>query len=128
MINGVIKQYKANLEHEEAPNSSLIWEVLKMEIRKNTIKYSSKKKRERIAEQNEIENEIYLLENKESLTEDGHIKLQCNKDKLKDLYDNKVRGAMIRCKTQYYEQVTKEIYTYFLPNASHNTLSIKTEL
>jgi hypothetical protein len=104
MINGVIGQYKANLDHEEDANSCLVWEVLKMEIRKNTIKYSSKKKRERIAEQNKIENEIYLLENKESQTEDEFIKLQCNKQKLTDFYDNKVRGAMIRCKTQYYEQ------------------------
>jgi len=104
-INTLIDQYNNNNTITSNGNTDprLIWEVLKMEIRKHTIKYSSVKKREQIAEQRELEHVIHSLEIKESLTNDEYIILNNSKERVKKMYDNKVRGAMIRSRTQNYE-------------------------
>ena len=85
-------------------NLCLKWEMIKMEIRKQSIIYSSTKKKAKIKEQNQIETIINTLENKDNLSEEDATKIQENKDKLTELYNDKIRGAMLRSNALHYEQ------------------------
>ena len=101
-IKALIYECKAHYANVNlAPN--LLWEILKMEIRKHSITYSARKKRERMAEQHIIENEITVLENNIHKTEQEHDHLLHCKNQLQIMFNNKIKGSIIRSRTNGYE-------------------------
>ena len=118
-IKALIYECKAQYANDNlSPN--LLWEILKMEIRKHSITYSARKKRERMAEQHIIENEITVLENNIHKTEQEHDRLLHCKNQLQIMFNNKIKGSIIRSRTIGYEFGDRPS-SYFL-NLEKNTV------
>jgi exonuclease III len=91
-------------------SDQLFLDVLLMEIRKETMDYSSKKKKETLKLEKNLEQEIQRLDNKLNKTEDDFVQIQEKKQTLIDLRKNKIQGIIIRSKARYAaegEQVSK---------------------
>jgi len=71
MIKTVVNECHTQYENINI-TPDLLWELLKMEIRRNSIHYSARKKRKQVAEQQTIEKEIANLENKIDKTNQEH--------------------------------------------------------
>ena len=112
LITKVISDYCNDININDT-NPCTSWEVLKMEIRKNSISYSSRKKRNKLAEQKQLEQDINALENRENLTMDEYITLQDKKNKMQTIFEEKVRGSMIRSNILNYEQGEKPSKYFF---------------
>ena len=112
LINNVISEFCNNINNNES-NPCILWEVLKMEIRTSSIKFSSKKKRNRLAEQKQLESEINELEKKITLTEDEYAKLHDKNNKMQSIFDDKIRGSMIRSNILDYEHGDKPSRYFF---------------
>ena len=98
-INNLIETYLSELNNDNDPN--LTWEYLKMLIRTDTMRYSSIKKKQICSEQMRLEREIDRLENAATLTDIGDKTLQDSRDKLKEIFDHKIRGSIIRSKIHW---------------------------
>ena len=99
--NTIIETNIHNLNEEMMP--TLKWEMIKMEIRRKSISYSAKKKRDQVSEQFRLEKEIHAMEIKIEKTDQEHNILDQLKYMLKNIYDNKVRGSLVRSRTLAYE-------------------------
>ena len=82
-------------------SDQLFLDTLIMEIRKTTIAYSSKKKKENNKNEGKLEQEIADLENKIDKTEAETILLQEKKELLQELRKAKLDGILIRSKATY---------------------------
>ena len=87
-------------------NPQLILDILLLEIRKETIKYSASKKKERIFRELLLNHEIEALET-EILASNEHNfaeinnKLQTKKEDLEEIYSYQAQGAFIRARARY---------------------------
>ena len=100
-----------NLENENISyhiDDQLLFETLLMEIRGETIKYTSKKKKIKDKEEREIEVKIKLLKN---LIDNGEgqkiIELEENENKLKELRAKHLEGVMVRSRARWVENGEK---------------------
>ena len=88
-----------------SPQSFL--DILQLEIRGFTIKYSSRNKRNRLAQELLLIEEIELLESKINVCNDDtnfqliNQKLHSKKEELENLYSYQAQGAYIRAKARY---------------------------
>ena len=114
------------IQHEDEDLSpDLYWEILKMEIRQSSITYSAHKKREQIAEQKALEEEIYMLENKIEKTDHENNRLIDCRNLLKQMYNNKVKGSIVRSRILGYEFGDKpSSYFFSLEKGNQNKKSI----
>jgi len=127
-INEVKKQYSVtpyNFDNiDQIPgselylkiNDQLFLEVLLMEIRGETIKYASKKKRENIKRENALEKDIERLEEKiaNSNTSSDLLEIiNAKKIELEEIRQEKIKGVMLRSKARWVEHGEKPT-SYFL--------------
>ena len=87
-------------------NPELFLDVLLLEVRQITIKYSVIKKKERVATEQLLLHEIETLESglNKSSGDDFNIiseRLQLKKNDLEAVYDHKAQGAFIRVRAKY---------------------------
>jgi hypothetical protein len=89
-------------------NDQNFFEMTKIKIRKETIAYSIKRKREHNDLEKQLEGKIWKLETiYNRLTPDEKINLENNKDELEQLRTEKIRGIIFRSKVQWYEEGEK---------------------
>lgn len=92
----------------------LLWETIKLNIRGETIKYSSWKKKERTKRMKDLESEITRLEQSEFANAEETLKfLEDKKSELDKLIHFKTKGAMIRSRARYYEEGEKNSKYFF---------------
>jgi len=111
VIKDTVKQYAIpgqDIEREDIEfeiSDQLFFEMLKVEIRGKTIKFSSKRKRELKKKEMEIEREIETLKQRVDISDSVlSLKLLAEKQtELEELRLPKVKGAMLRSKAKYYE-------------------------
>ena len=88
----------------------LFLDTLIMEVRKKTIEYSAKKKKEDIKLETELETNIFQIEQKPLLSDSEKIELEDKKKELIELRKKKIEGVMIRSKARWSaegEKITK---------------------
>ena len=105
----------------------MLLETLLFTIRGETIKYSSRKKRETLQEEKKLEEEIELLEenlNDNLLTIDNHesLLLEEKRKRLYDIRQKKLEGVMLRSRCRY-EDMGEKPTNYFLNLESRNYTS-----
>ena len=89
--------------------SNTLWEVIKGNIRNETIKFSTNKKPNELLTEKKINKEIEDLETQiqQSLdlatAENLHTELKSKQNALTEIIDNRVNGSIIRAKAQYIE-------------------------
>lgn len=90
-------------DNYDIEDKQIKWELLKYEIRKYTIEYSKKKKREANKIKTELEKQLCHLER--NLSKENNInKYNETKQKLKKIDDDIINGQIIRSKVQWYEE------------------------
>ena len=118
-IKATITQTVAQYEHDEEVDEVLLWEMIKLEIRNTSIKYSKAKMKEMRKKEDIIENEIASLErqlekdpgnnNKAALVD----QLKLKKKELESIIEYKTKGAIIRSRARWYNEGEKNS-KYFL--------------
>ena len=101
------------------------WDTLHAQIRGLIISYSGKKKKQQNMEENQLNKNIELLEEEFHLDPNNHntiSSLKKNKDKLQEIRELKLKGALLRSRTMianFNEKPTK----YFLNLENKNFIS-----
>lgn len=93
-------------------SDQLFLDVLLMEIRKTTLSYSVKKKKEDIEKEKLLEKEIINLEHKQNKTEEDLQLIALKENSLKDLRKKKIDGIIIQSKARWASQGEK-VSKYF---------------
>ena len=88
-------------------SDQLFFETLKMEIRKVTISYSSKKKRNREKREVEICDQLEKLDINHTTNSEHLLRKQILSDELVELRKEKIKGMMLRSKIQWFEEGEK---------------------
>lgn len=126
MINLLIDNTIADHEGEDV---RLVWEVIKMKIRGESIKYSSFKKKTQ--ENKKLALEKKLLEVETSINNHHQVffdekekwaQLYKIKDDLQELQENKTCGAMIRSKAMFFE-FGEKMSKYYFQLEKHNYIN-----
>ena len=61
-IKAIIKETRNEYEKDDSVNPNLLWEMVKMKVREESMKYGASKKREFLRKEDEIERSIAALE------------------------------------------------------------------
>ena len=120
-IKSIIQQTKDEYMDDKSVNPNLFWEMVKMKVREESIKFGASKKSKLAKEQEEIEPQsIATLEQDLS---DEHLddsrkqklwtELETKKQQLESVIEYKTKGAILRSKTQWYNEGEKNT-KYFL--------------
>ena len=97
-------------------NPSLIWDTVKAQIRGETIKYASMKKKSRLNKIKEIEDRLKEVEKLQQIDQDPRqfeAEIKSIKEELEREVEYKTKGALIRCKVQWYEEGGKASKYFF---------------
>jgi hypothetical protein len=120
VIEETIKEYENN------PNYNTTWEILKLNIRNNTIQYSIKKAKERNRLYKSLQNEYYKLEedikSNNILEKNIADRYQLVKSELEAIEKYKTKGAIIRSKISWTEEGEKNS-AFFLRQEKQNYLN-----
>ena len=113
-IAETVDQYK----NDETVDEVLLWEMIKLQIRDTSIKYSKAKTKKMKSKEADIESEIAALEkqfesstnnDKEALAEQLRVK----KIELENIIEYKTKGAIIRFKARWYNEGEKNNKYFF---------------
>lgn len=93
-------------EYSTVEDKRVMWDLMKYEIRKFTMKYCSKKKKEDTRRLNDLELELNIVESELSLnpSEALHVRYEELVGQIKVLEDRKIKGEIIRSKVQWSEE------------------------
>ena len=114
-ISNVSKQY----EHDNEVDEILLWEMIKMQIRADSITYAKQKNKERKNRVKILESKIADLQNtleENKITYDStevQKKLEKRKRELESIIEHQTRGAILRSQTRWYNEGEKNT-KYFL--------------
>ena len=117
-IKSTVLETVNQYESDETVDEVLLWEMIKLQIRDTSIKYSKAKIKKMNIKEVDIENEISDLErqlascinnDKEALVEQFRVK----KKELENIIEYKTKGAIIRSKARWYNEGEKN-NKYFL--------------
>ena len=108
-------------EHSPIDDKRILWEILKYEIRKFSIRYSSNKKRDIKSKENKLLIKLSKLELK--LDQNPSLQLITDynnaKKALREVESYKTKGAIIRSKIQWVEE-GEQSSKYFLGLEKNN--------
>ena len=100
-------------------NDQLLFEIIKMRIRSESIKYSANRKNEMLKHEKNIEKQILKLESRShSLTKTLHER----KLELETLRNQKIKGIIFRSRAKWYEEGEKNT-EYFLNLEKRNYIN-----
>ena len=125
-IKRVASQYNRNHinnDNNHDTDDILFWEILKMEIRGMTIKYSSELKKQRERKYKFLEMSIQILEKGLYLAKDEIKKLYDSyNNQLQELRQGIVKGAIMRSKVQWFEE-GERVSKYFCALEKRNFIN-----
>ena len=127
--------FKNNIKHairelvrnNSDSNPNTLWELIKGTIRNESIKYASRRKREKEREENTLKSNISKIEdnlNSNPNNENLKHKLLNENRKLDNLRDDKIKGILLRSKAEWIEGSEKN--TAFFANLEKKRVSEKT--
>ena len=119
---------KSKIQYQNLENKSLLWDIIKCDIRGITISYSSHKAKEMRKKENNLQERLRDLE--ELLDESHEITLENEynniKTELENIHENKAKGQLIRSKARWVEDGEKcTKYFMQLENNNYKTKFIK---
>ena len=119
-IKLIINRTKEEYANDETVDPSLLWEMVKMKVREESIKFGAHKKKQIAEKQEEIEQSIAFLEkNLAKVSTDDAVKqkmwseLETKKRELETIIEHQTKGALLRSKSRWYNEGEKNT-KYFL--------------
>ena len=103
-------------KEDESVDAILLWDVMKMQIRASSIKYTKQLKAKQKRTKKTLETEILMLErkleNNLSDIEKREIRTEIKKQSLEQWFNYKTQGSIIRSRTRWYNEGEK-IQSFF---------------
>ena len=119
-------------KNAEINDKQLLWELIKMEIRSETILYSKRKtsslKSRELIVQNKLQELYNKICNESSLDQNVLLEYESLKKKLNELYDIKGKGAIFRSKVNWFEKGEKPTKYFFSLQKTNFEKKIITQL
>ena len=119
-IKLIINRTKEEYANDETADPRLLWEMVKMKVREESIKFGAHKKKKMAEIQEEIEQSIAFLEkNLAKVFTDDVVKqkmwseLETKKRELETIIEHQTKGAILRSKSRWYNEGEKNT-KYFL--------------
>ncbi len=115
-VNMIKNTIRETVEMNREANHQLLWDVVKDQVRGDTIRYSSVKKKLSSQKQKELEEKVQRLESElDTNPESDSISAELIKGRedLDKIHEEKTKGARIRCRANWYEDGEKST-KYFL--------------
>ena len=119
-IKLIINQTKAEYVQDDTVNPNLLWEMVKMKVREESLKYGTSKKKKLTKKEEEIEQAIASLEKclsefkgDETRRQKVWSELETKKRELEAIIEYRTKGAILRSKSQWYNEGEKNT-KYFL--------------
>ena len=106
-------------KYTDVKDKQLLWELIKMEIRMETIKYSKEKRykfrKRELTLQKELQDLDYKICNTdfENLDPNVLVEYEAAKEELKKIYENRGKEAIFRSKVKWFEQGEKPTKYFF---------------
>ena len=120
-INTAIEIVKDEYQNDKSVNVSLLWEMITLKVREQTLRYAKTKKAKMLREEEELEKKINILQRQidsgcnnsnEKLAID--IQLDQKTMELEKIIEHRTKGAILRAKfTRWYNEGEKNS-KYFL--------------
>ena len=113
-IRSVIKKVHDDYKHDNNMNPALLWEVIKLKIREQSLKYAANKKKCMKRTEEELEKNINVLQkiietngskNQEKLQ--ASRELEVKKAELEKIIEYKTKGAILRAKCRWHNEGEK---------------------
>ena len=119
-IKSIIKQTKDEYAQDDTVNPNLLWEMVKLKVREESLRYGTFKKKKLSKKEVEIEQAIATLEkclsefnNNKTQSEKVWLELEGKKRELEAIIEYRTKGAILRSKSQWYNEGEKNT-KYFL--------------
>ena len=119
-IKSIIKQTKDEYAQDDTVNPNLLWEMVKLKVREESLRYGTFKKKKLSKKEEEIEQAIATLEkclsefsNNKTQSEKVWLELERKKRELEAIIEYRTKGAILRSKSQWYNEGEKNT-KYFL--------------
>ena len=119
-IKSVINQTKVEYAQDDTVNPNLLWEMVKLKVREESLKYGTSKKKKLAKKEEEIEQAIATLEKRLSEFNDDETQrqkvwseLETKKREMEAIIEYRTKGAILRSKSQWYNEGEKNT-KYFL--------------
>ena len=119
-IRATIEGVKDEYQSDKSVNASLLWEMIKLKVREQTLGYAKTKKAKMLRQEEELEKKINILQRQiDSGCNNANEKLLINiqlEEKTKELekiIEHRTKGAILRAKCRWYNEREKNS-KYFL--------------
>lgn len=119
-IKTTIEGVKDEYQNDKSVSASLLWEMIKLKVREQTLRYAKTKKAKMLREEEELEKKINMLQRQidtgcnnayEKLA--INIQLEQKTKELEKIIEYKTKGAIVRAKCRWYNEGEKNS-KYFL--------------
>ena len=107
-------------KNDELVNPGLLWEMIKLKVRQQSIAYSASIKRAKKRKEDELEKEISNLEKQidsatgpDPLNQNTNERMKALKEELEKIIEHRTKGAILRSKSKWYNEGEKNT-KYFL--------------
>ena len=113
-IRSAIKNVHDEYKHDNNVNPALLWEVIKLKIREQSLKYAANQKKCMTRTEEELEKNINILQNIiETNSSENQQKMQAfrelevKKAELEKIIEYKTKGAILRAKSRWHNEGEK---------------------
>ena len=119
LIKETINEVSNDYKEDETVDAMLLWDVMKMQIRANSIKYAKQQKAKQKQTEKTLETEILKLELKleDNISDvekcEIRTKLEIKKQSLEQVISYKTQGSIIRYRTRWYNEGEKNTKYFF---------------
>ena len=100
-----IEGVKDEHQNDKSVNASLLWEMIKLKVREQALRYAKIKKAKMLREE-ELEKKINILQRQTDLG-CNNIQLEQKTKELEKIIEYRTRGAILRAKCRWYNEGEK---------------------
>ncbi|XP_067056012.1 intermediate filament protein ifa-1-like [Acropora muricata] len=115
-IKSIIKQTKEEYAQDDTVHPNLLWEMVKLKVREESLTYGTLKNKKLSKKEEEIEQAIATLEkclsefnNNKTQSEKVWLELERKKRELEAIIEYRTKGAILRSKSQWYNEGNREL-------------------
>ena len=134
-IKTAIESVKDEYQNDKSVNVSLLWEMIKLKVREQTLRYAKTKKAKMLREEEELEKKINTLQRQidsdcnnanEKLAID--IQLDQKTKELEKIIEHRTKGAILRAKCRWYNEGEKNSKYFLILEKRHYKSGVISQL
>ena len=130
-IKLITNQTKAEYVQDDTVNPNLLWKMVKMKVREESLKYGTSKKKKLTKTEEDIEQAIKCLsefKGNETQRQKVWSELETKKRELQAIIEYRTKGTILRSKSQWYNEGEKNTKYFLNLEKRHCNQRITTQL